>query len=366
VIPLHRPWFDTREEAAVLRVLRSGQLAGNGDECAALERDLQARLGASHVLALSSATHALELAMQILGVADGEVIVPSFTFPSVGSAIVKAGGRIRFCEVRQPDLNVDLEHARSLVGPSTRALVITHYAGHPQIVDDFPVPIIEDSAHALGSRIGDRFCGTLGRFGCLSFHATKNLVAGEGGAFLTSDPDAVRTAQVIREKGTNRDEFRAGRVDHYAWVSVGSSLVMPELSAALLRVQLAKIDAILDARRGVASLYDAGLADLEREGKITVVRPVGEVTTSHHIYAILVDPAVRRAVVTGMAELGIQVASHFVPLHGSPYGRRMSDGVSLPRTERLASSVVRLPIYPGLSDEDAHRVVDALRRALSR
>jgi dTDP-4-amino-4,6-dideoxygalactose transaminase len=364
MIPLHRPWLDTEEEAAVLRLLRSGRLAGNGAECAALERELQERLGAGVVLALSSATHALELMMLLLNLEGGEVIVPSFTFPSVGCAIVRAGGVIRFCEVREPDLNVDLDHARSLVGPQTRALVVAHYAGHPQDFSGFPVPVVEDAAHALGSRVNGRSCGTVGEFGCLSFHATKNVVAGEGGALIVRDEAAARPARIFREKGTNREDFTAGRVDHYAWVGPGSSFVMPELSAAIARVQLGKMDRILEERRRVASLYDSELAELERERRLAIVRPVQNGFSSHHIYAILVDPSVRQDVVERLAASGVQAASHFVPLHASPFGRSISGGLSLPRTERVAASIIRLPIYPGLSDEDVRRVANGLRGAL--
>lgn len=364
MIPLHQPWIDEAEETALLRVLRSGNLAGNGPECAALERELRDRLGAAAVVVLSSATHALELSMLLLGVKGGEVIVPSFTFPSVGSAILRAGGTIKFCEIREPDLNVDLDHARSLVGPKTRGLVITHYAGHPQDFRGFPLPVIEDAAHALGSRIDGRWCGTLGEFGCLSFHATKNVVAGEGGALLTERADAARAARVFREKGTNREDFTAGLVDHYSWVGLGSSLVMPELSAALARVQLAKSDRIQEERRRVAQRYDEELDDLVRQGRLSIVRPGEAGSSSHHIYAVLVDPARRSDVLSRLREDGVQAASHFVPLHMSPFGREVGGRISLPRTEGLSASVVRLPIYPGLMDGAAHRVASSLRRAL--
>ena len=364
MIPLHQPWVDYAEEAALLRVLKSGHLAGNGRECAALERELRDRLGAAAVVVLSSATHALELSMLLLGVQGGEVIVPSFTFPSVGSAVLRAGGTIKFCEVRELDLNVDLDHARSLVSAKTRALVITHYAGHPQDFRGFPVPVIEDAAHAFGSQIGGRWCGTLGEFGCLSFHATKNLVAGEGGALLTDRVDAGRAARIFREKGTNREDFIAGRVDHYSWVGLGSSLVMPELSAALARVQLAKFDRIQEERGRVARRYDENLEDLVADGRLSVVRPGEAACSSHHIYAVLVDPAHRSELLSHLREAGVQAASHFVPLHLSPFGREIGGRISLPQTERLAASVVRLPIYPGLSDSDVHHVASSLRRAL--
>jgi dTDP-4-amino-4,6-dideoxygalactose transaminase len=365
MIPLHRAWLDAEEEAAVLRLLRSGRLAGNGVECAALECELRTRLGGgSEVLALSSATHALELMMLLLNLEGGEVIVPSFTFPSVGCAILRAGGVIRFCEVRLPDLNVDLDHARSLVGPKTRALVVTHYAGHPQDFTGFPAPVVEDAAHALGSRIHGRSCGTLGLFGCLSFHATKNVVAGEGGALIVRDPATAVPARIFREKGTNREDFAAGRVDHYAWVGLGSSFVLPELSAAIARVQLGKMDRILEERRRIAGLYDSELSCLERDGRLAVVRPVSNGLSSHHIYAILVDPGVRNDVVARLAAGGVQAASHFVPLHASPFGRSVTGGLTLPRTERVAASIIRLPIYPGLSNDEVRHVAACLRGAL--
>jgi len=366
MIPLHRPWIEAEEEAAALRVLRSGRLAGNGHECAAFERELQAQLGGSvAVLSLSSATHALELAMLLLDVEGGEVILPSFTFPSVGSAVLRAGGTIRFCEVRQPDLNVDLDHARSLIGPTTRAIVITHYAGYPQDVSSLSIPVVEDAAHAIGSTIGGRACSTLGVFGCLSFHATKNVVAGEGGALVTRNDEAVRRARIFREKGTNRDDFTAGLVSHYSWVGLGSSIVLPELSAAIARVQLAKVNLIIEARRRIAKSYDAALADLERNGRLTVVRQADPGTSNYHIYAVLVDPAVRQDVLARLARDGVQAASHFVPLHSSPFGRTLAPGRSLPLTERVAASIIRLPIYPGLRDEDVERVSASLREALA-
>ena len=290
MIPLHRPWLNQEEEAAALRVIRSGLLAGNGSEGLALEQELEATLGATYVLAVSSATHALEMAMHLLGISGGEVIVPSFTFPSIGNAIVRAGGTIRFCEVRESDLNIDLAHALSLVTPATQAIVVTHYAGHPIDSGGLPVPVVEDAAHALGSQVQGRACGTIGQFGCLSFHQTKNLVGGEGGALIAADESMAHAARIFREKGTNRDDFIAGRTRNYSWVALGSSLVMPELSAALVRVQLGKLDRILDARRRIAAQYDTGLAELERKGDVRIVRPVeANRASNHHIYALLLS-----------------------------------------------------------------------------
>ena len=365
-LPLHRPFLDEREEAAVVRVMRTGQLAGNGPEGQALEQALRTLLGAEHVVAVSSATHALEIATHLADVRGGEVIVPSFTFPSVANAVVRSGGTIRFCEVRESDLNVDLDHALSLVTSSTRALVVTHYAGHPLDCRDVTIPVIEDAAHALGSSLAGRACGTLGAFGCFSFHQTKNVVAGEGGALIVDDASAAHGARIFREKGTNRDDFMAGRVASYSWVGLGSSLVMPEISAAIARVQLDKLSEILSTRRRIAELYDSGLAALERGGALRVVRPVlNSGTSSHHIYAVLVAPDRRADVMRQMAQAGVQASSHFVPLHSSPYGRHVTRSPDLPTTDRVAASVIRLPIYPGLTESDVGRVVDALATALT-
>lgn len=365
-IPLHRPWLDEREEAAVIRVMRTGQLAGNGPEGQALEEELRAELDSEHVIAVSSGTHALEIAVQLADVRGGEVVVPSYTFPSVANAVVRSGGTIRFCDVRESDLNVDIDHALSLATNSTRAIVVTHYAGHPLDCRDVTIPIIEDAAHALGSSLAGRACGTLGAFGCFRFHQTKNVVAGEGGALVVHDASATQRARIFREKGTNRDDFMAGRVPSYSWVGLGSSLVMPEISAAIARVQFDKLSEILSTRRKFAELYDSGLAVLEREGSLRVVRPVLDAgASSHHIYAVLVAPDRRASIIRKMAQAGVQVSSHFVPLHKSPYGRHVTKSPDLPITDRVAASVVRLPIYPGLTQSDVGRVVDALTKALS-
>jgi len=193
-ISLHRPFYDDGEERAVLRVLRSGRLAGNGEECAALERELGLRFDCRFVLATSSASHALEMAMLLLEVDGGEVIMPSFTFPSAGNAVIRAGATPVFCEIRRPDLNPDLDHLRSLLGPRTRAVILTHYAGHPVVPSEFGVPVVEDAAPALGSTVEGRACGTLGRLGCFSFHHTKNLAAGEGGALICEDAELAQRA----------------------------------------------------------------------------------------------------------------------------------------------------------------------------
>ncbi len=366
MIRLHQPWYDKREERAVLKVLRSRQLAGNGKECAALEEELAAKLKAKYAFAVSSGSHALEMAMEIAGVSGGEVILPSFTFPSVANAILRTGAKPVFCEIRETDLNLDCEKALSLVSRQTKAIVVTHYGGHPVDVRNMPVPIIEDAAHALGSKVRNRFCGTLGPVGCLSFHQTKNCASGEGGAILCNTSEAARKIQVLREKGTNREDFIRGRVKFYAWVAKGSSFVLPELLAAIVRVQLTKLDEIVSRRRRIAEWYDESFADLEQAGLLKIVRPLKKGDSCYHIYAVLVNPAHRSSILTSMRTAGIETAFHFLPLHSSPYGRKLNSRVRLPQTDRLASSIIRLPIYPGLKEQDLQKIALAFRKAIKR
>ena len=180
----------------------------------------------------------------------------------------------------------------------------------------------------------------------------RTWVAGEGGALVVHDESATQRARIFREKGTNRDDFMAGRVPFYSWVGLGSSLVMPEISAAIARVQFDKLSEILSTRRKIAELYDSGLAVLEREGSLRVVRPVLDAgASSHHIYAVLVAPDRRASIIRKMAQAGVQVSSHFVPLHKSPYGRHVTKSPDLPITDRVAASVVRLPDLPGPHEE---------------
>lgn len=366
MIPLHKPWYDRREGDAVVRAMRSGNIAGNGKECAALEDELKRFLGAKYAMAVSSGTHALEMALELANVRGKEVILPSFTFPSAANAVIRAGADPVFCEVREVDLNMDINHALSRVNENTGALIVTHYGGHPLSFREVPVPVVEDAAHAFGSRIRRRMCGTMGVFGCFSFHATKNVAAGEGGALVCRSGGARERVTILREKGTNRDAFMAGKVKFYSWVGGGSSFVMPELSAAIVRVQLSKISKIIKRRQNIASFYDRALCDMEAAGRIKIVKPVRDVCSSYHIYAVLVAPEWRKTIISKMRDAGIETASHYVPLHTSPYARVRWGEVSLSQTERISGSILRLPIYPGLTVDEQHKIATRLKRVLKR
>ena len=257
-IAFHAPWFDERELEAVREAL-AGRVAGDGPVGRRVEALLAERMGARRVLLTTSGTHALELALLALGVGPGqEVVCPSFTFVSSANAVLRAGARPVFAEIEETTLGLDASDVERRLTPRTTALLPVHYAGvapDMEALSDLArrhgLRVIEDAAQGLAASWRGRALGTIGDAGCLSFHETKNVTCGEGGALVVSDPEVARRAEIVREKGTNRSAFFRGEVDKYTWVAEGSSYVLSDLLAAVLLAQLAKLDAIqATARRG--------------------------------------------------------------------------------------------------------------------
>jgi dTDP-4-amino-4,6-dideoxygalactose transaminase len=369
-IPLTRPWIEEEDITAVTTALREGNLMGDGPQCRELEILLAERLGAARVLLTTSCTHALELAMMVAGLGPGdEVILPSFTFTSTATCVVQCGATPVFADIDERHFNLDPASVQRAITPRTRALLVMHYAGHAcpmaelqALADQHGLMIIEDAAHGLDARYQGRELGTLGRLGTLSFHATKNLVCGEGGALICTDEADGRKAEIAREKGTNRAAYFRGEVDKYSWVAPGSSYVLSNLLGALALQQFRRLDAIGAGRRRLAQRYLAALADLPGL-QLPTVEPYAE--TNWHIFATLVDPAWRPALLQALKERGVGAASHYVPLHSSPYGQSLGwRPEDLPVTERLAAGVLRLPIYPQLTDAEVDTVSAAVRESL--
>lgn len=374
-IPFCRPDLSPTDIERVVEALRAGALGGNGH----LTRQVQVRLsqltGASHVLLTTSCSHALELAMLTLDIGPGdEVIMPSFAFVSAATAVVRQGARPVFAEIDAATYNLDPEDVARRLTARTRAILPVHYAGQGCRMEAFMamaagrnIWVIEDAAQGVGASYGGQPLGSIGHIGCYSFHVTKNIIAGEGGAFLTNDPTIARRAEIIREKGTNRTSFLRGEVDKYTWVDVGSSFVLSDLLAALLDAQLARLEAITKRRVALWRRYHAGLADLEAAGQI--IRPGldPKAAINGHIYALRVDPARRDGVLSALRQRGVEATFHFVPLHSSPYGRQRLGYRSgdLPITEQVAASLIRLPLYTQMSDAEVDYVVEQLRRALN-
>ena len=310
-----------------------------------------------------------------LGVGPGmEVVLPSFTFVSCATAIVRCGARPVFVDIDPDTLMLDPEAVEQAMTPHTRAILCVHYGGFPCAMDRLlevatrhGVSLVEDAAQALGSRWRSRPLGTLGHIGCLSFHGTKNVTCGEGGAFLTQDERLANRALLIREKGTDREAFLRREVDRYTWVEAGGSFVLSDLLASLLLAQLKRLDAIQRERHAIALRYLAQLQPLAATGRLQLPRVQDASSVNWHLfYVILRSEAERDRVLKGLKEAGIGASFHFIPLHSSPYARERYGyrAEDLPVTERVAQRLIRLPIYPGLSPDAQERVITTLQTLL--
>lgn len=372
-IPFNKPLIEQDEIDAVTGVLRGGRLEGNAPVSKRVEKTLEKIVGAKFVLLMTSCTHALETAVRVLDLEPGdEVILPSFSFPSAANAVLLAGMKPVFAEVQPDTLNLDPEDMEKRITGRTRAVIPVHYAGVAcdmgrimEISRRSGLKVIEDAAQCMGAYCGQDALGTIGEIGAISFHATKNVVAGEGGAFITNNEELFHKADIFREKGTNRSRFLAGEIDKYSWVSPGSSYVLSDILAALLEVQLGKLDRLTSQRGRVDRIYRQGLLDLESEGLLQIGAVPQYCRPNYHIFFIQVDPARRDSVLRSLKEAGIQATTHFYPLHLSEMGRRMGwrEG-DFPVTETAFRSLIRLPIYPGLPDTEAMRIVETLQRIL--
>ena len=368
-IPFHAPWFDESELEA-LRGALGRRVAGDGPIGHRVEALLAERMGARRVLLTTSGTHALELALLALGVGPGrEVICPSFTFVSSANAVLRVGARPVFAEIEEATLGLDPTDVERRVTPRTAAILPVHYAGvAPDMAALLDLArrrgllVVEDAAQGLAASWRGRALGTLGDAGCLSFHETKNVTCGEGGALVVADPEIARRAEIAREKGTNRAAFFRGEVDKYTWVAEGSSYVLSDLLAAVLMAQLEKLDAIQAKRASVVERYRRGLAKWAAERGVRLPKDLPDRTPNHHIFHLLYPDGRRRdEALIALRARGVSATFHYVPLHSAPHARAIGVAVDLPVTDRVAASLLRLPLHPLLSDEDVERVVAAVQ-----
>ncbi len=369
-IPLSAPWVGEAEAARVREALL-GRLAGDGPFGRKVERRLAERLGVPRVLLTTSCTHALELSLLALGVGPGdEVVCPSFTFVSTANAALRVGARPVFADIEERTLGLDPEDVKRRLTERTRAILPVHYAGVAPDMDGLlalarsrGLLVVEDAAQGLGASFRGKPLGTLGDAGCFSFHETKNITCGEGGALVLADPAAVARAEIAREKGTNRAAFLRGEVDKYTWVAEGSSYILSDVLAALLDAQLDKFDEIHARRARVGARYREGLADWARKSGVRLPREHAERASNHHLFALrLPDEKSRDACQDALRAAGIQAAFHYVPLHSAPHGHALGlDALELPVTDRVARTLLRLPLHPLLTDEEVDRVLDAVR-----
>jgi len=375
-IPFHIPFYDRTDEEALAGALRSGKIVGDGEQTRLATAKLRSLLGVEHLLLTPSCTAALELAMLVLDLRDGdEVIVPSFTFVSTTNAVLRAGGRVVFADILPTTLTVDVDEVRKKITPRTRAVIPVVYAGVAPEMDelrslahDRGIVVVEDAAQAIGAEYRGRPLGTIGDIGCFSFHETKNLSTGEGGAFVTTNATIARRAEIIREKGTNRKQFMLGLVDKYTWVDVGSSYLPPDTMAALVVSQLAKLGTIIQRRREIHERYMQELDPLAKTGRLVLPIIPGHTRSNHHIFHVLLqDEQTRNAAIAHFRSRGIGTAFHYLPLHLSPMGQELLAGRpgDFPVTESVSGRLLRLPIYPTLTPEAQDQVIRTMKEFLA-
>ena len=375
MIPFNRPYLAGREFEYMRAALEEGQLSGNGRFTKRCHEWLESHIGCAKALLTHSCTAALEMAALLLDLERGdEVIMPSFAFVSTANAFVLRGAVPVFVDVRPDTLTIDPELVEAALTPRTRAIVALHYAGVACNMDALVatgrrsgVPIVEDAAQGIGSSYNGRALGGIGALGALSFHETKNVISGEGGALLVNDPRYAERAEVLWEKGTDRSKFFRGAVDKYTWVDVGSSYLPSELIAAFLFAQLERAHDVTARRVRLWRMYHDALAPFEDAG--LAVRPTVPLDTTHngHIYYLLLRSADARSdFLAAMKALGIGAVFHYVPLHSSPAGRRFGrTAAPLPVTEDIAARLVRLPLWPAMTDGDIERVLAAVTATLT-
>lgn len=374
-VPLSRVHLTGRERAYLDQALEDGHLCGDGPFTARCERTIEALTDSPRALLTHSCTAALEMAALLLELVPGdEVIMPSFTFPSTANAVALRGAVPVFVDIRADTLNLDERRIEAAIGPRTRAVLPVHYAGVAcemeaiiAIAQHHKLMVIEDAAQGVGATWRGKALGSIGDLGALSFHATKNIVSGEGGALLVADDAMARDGEIIREKGTDRAQLVRGEIDRYEWQGLGSSYLPSELTAAFLLAQLEAVTEITARRVEIWEMLHDALEPLEAAGRIR--RPIIPPDCGHngHIYYVLLsDPAERPGVRASLAAEGIQLLSHYEPLHLSPAGRRFGKSAHhMDVTEASASRLLRLPVWPDMTHSHAERITRAFARAMS-
>jgi len=369
-IPFNRPCLAGNEYRYIAEAIANGHASGDGPFTRRCHELMERELGVAKALLTTSCTHALEMAAILLDCGPGdEVVLPSFTFVSTANAFVLRGSKIVFSDIRSDTLNMDESRLEGLVTSRTKAIVPVHYAGVAcemnaigAIAERCGVRIVEDNAHGLFSRYKGRYTGTFGALATQSFHETKNVTCGEGGALLVNDQELVERALIVREKGTNRSQFFRGQVDKYTWVDIGSSYLPSDLLAAFLLAQLEERQAIQRKRQRIWEFYQSHLSDWAgKHGVRLPVVPAHCEQAYHMFYLILPSLETRQSLMAHLKGQGILSVFHYVPLHLSEMGRKCGvREAHCPVTEDLSLRLLRLPFYNDLTDPELSRVVDAV------
>ena len=370
-IPFNKPYVVPGSESYLYQAVANMHLSGDGPFTKRCHALLEQVLGVPKVLLATSCTHALEMAAILLDIQQGdEVIVPSFTFVSTINAFVLRGAKPVFVDIRPDTLNLDERLLESSITPRTKAIIPVHYGGIScemsvilEIGRRFGIPVIEDNAHGLFGLYKGRHLGTFGCLATQSFHETKNFNCGEGGALLINDHKFAERAEIIREKGTNRNRFFRGMVDKYTWVDIGSSFLPSDILAALLLAQLEKYQEIQEKRKKIWNRYHADLKDWAEENQVGLPHVPSDCTPAYHLYYMLLPSlGARTKFMAILKAQGIHTVFHYLPLHLSEMGKKFGGKTGdCPITENCSDRLVRLPFFNDLSEHDQGKVIQACR-----
>lgn len=370
LIPFNYPYLPNGTNEAVLESLHSRRLSGDGPETMAASALLSEHFNGSNVLLTPSCTHALELAIRLIGVGPGdEVIVPSYTFTSTANAIVLAGATPVFVDIEPKTQNLDIDEVGAALTSRTKAIFSINYAGIAAHLPELKelclghgLVLLEDNAHGLGAKSHGQLLGTFSSLATQSFHETKNIQCGEGGCLVINDEKYVEPAEVFREKGTNRSKFFRGQVAKYTWVSAGSSWLLADSLAAMLKVQLQNFENIQEMRKNIWRRYASELRDWSINAGVEQMFVPNECDQPYHMYYMVMENLETRSqLIAHLKELGVMATFHYQPLHSSEAGRAYGRAVGeLPNTQRAADCLVRLPLWAGMSESEVTQVISAV------
>lgn len=371
MIPFNKPYYTGNEIHYILDAMSRNKLSGDGYYTKLVNAFIEERFNTPKALFVNSCSAALDMAALILDLKpNDEVILPSYTFVSAANSIMLRGAKPIFADVTPYNMNIDPIDIQKKITPQTKSIWVMHYAGVSCDMDEIVtiansnnLTVVEDAAQGVYSSYREQALGTIGQIGCYSFHETKNYSSGEGGALLLNDPTLIERAEIIREKGTNRSQFYRGEIDKYSWVDIGSSYLGSDLQAAYLYAQLEQLEQIDLKRQFVFNYYQEHLHILERKGCLMIPKIPDHLNINHHMFYILTqDEMTRDKLLNFLKSNNIHAAFHYVPLHISKMGYQLGyKKGDLPITEEYAARLLRLPMYPELTEYELQKVVTCIK-----
>lgn len=368
MIPFNKPYCSGRELKYIEQVCHSTTMSGNGEFTKKCHHFFEEKYGFKKVLLCTSGTDALEMCAMLCGLKPGdEVIVPSYTFVSTALAFLREGAKVVFADSSSNNPNCEASNIEPLITPRTKVIAVVHYAGVAcdmdaiiALAEKHNLLVVEDAAHSIDSFYKDRPLGSIGHLGAFSFHETKNISSGEGGMLVVNDERFIRRAEIIWEKGTNRAEFYRGMVNKYGWCDMGSSFLPSEFNAAYLWAQLEQIDDIQGKRKHIWEMYNKGLRGKIDSRIIIPELPDYATNNAHMFYLLCPSLDFRTKLMSYLKEQGVQTTFHYLPLHSSSYYHDKHDGRELPNCDRYGDTLVRLPLFYELTEEEVKQVINAI------